>query len=482
MQSLLAARLNTGRDDDFAAWAQSRRQRLVGAMDSLGLDALWVRCRGGSDPLLSPLLPVSFSARSEHRVAGGTRLLTRQQWGFRPDSPWEVEEARSLGLPSLDPRRVELAPEALWTALSSGTVDARLGFVGFDLSSSADEPVGTSPDTPSCGIETVHLGPNFVTDRLRAPSPMEREEVDRVCAVNDRAMLAVARLLVEAVVSGGELWLAGHPLTVGRLRRAAREEAEPAGLSFPEGCLVSAGADAANPHDQGRDAHRVKEGEPIVVDLFPRGHLYSDMTRTFLPGGTGRVEALDRAIASGGDLGAAIASVVRALAVAEGAISDQLSVAEQGEHVAAHAVQQAVQDHFEAGGWPVPPDSDDEAAPGNEGFVHGLGHGVGYGLHQAPWFSRDEAGSERGQIRPGEAFTLEPGLYRPGSWGVRIEDVYRIEPVKETNREDPESSAAGVPHRQERPLRLRRLTASPRCSDPAQFLYEFARRDESTDA
>jgi Xaa-Pro aminopeptidase len=52
-------------------------------------------------------------------------------------------------------------------------------------------------------------------------------------------------------------------------------------------------------------------------------------------------------------------------------------------------------------------------------FTHSTGHGVGLGIHEAP---RLAAG--RGEIlQPGMVITIEPGVYIPGKWGVRIEDM-----------------------------------------------------------
>jgi Xaa-Pro aminopeptidase len=52
-------------------------------------------------------------------------------------------------------------------------------------------------------------------------------------------------------------------------------------------------------------------------------------------------------------------------------------------------------------------------------FTHGTGHGVGLEVHEAPRLS-----SISGDIlKPGMVFTIEPGLYIPGHWGVRIEDT-----------------------------------------------------------
>jgi Xaa-Pro aminopeptidase len=58
-----------------------------------------------------------------------------------------------------------------------------------------------------------------------------------------------------------------------------------------------------------------------------------------------------------------------------------------------------------------------------EHFGHGLGHGVGMEVHEAPRLSRT-AGEQ--PLRVGDVVTVEPGVYLPGSFGVRIEDLVAV--------------------------------------------------------
>jgi Xaa-Pro aminopeptidase len=55
-------------------------------------------------------------------------------------------------------------------------------------------------------------------------------------------------------------------------------------------------------------------------------------------------------------------------------------------------------------------------------FTHSTGHGVGLEIHEAPRV----ADGQRETLQPGMVITIEPGVYFPGKWGVRIEDMVAV--------------------------------------------------------
>lgn len=58
----------------------------------------------------------------------------------------------------------------------------------------------------------------------------------------------------------------------------------------------------------------------------------------------------------------------------------------------------------------------------NEHFTHSLGHGVGLEIHEGPWLSKKSSDT----LKKGQVFSVEPGIYIPGKFGIRIEDLYYV--------------------------------------------------------
>ncbi len=153
--------------------------------------------------------------------------------------------------------------------------------------------------------------------------------------------------------------------------------------SFPP--IVAAGANGALPHAEPGE-RRIEKGELVVFDMGALLDGYcSDCTRTFA---TGEVSADAREVYE---------LVRRAQAAALEAIGPGKSAREL-DAVARSQI---------------------EAAGHGEHFGHGLGHGVGLEVHEAPRLS---SRSEE-TLHASEVVTVEPGVYVPGSYGVRIEDL-----------------------------------------------------------
>lgn len=67
-----------------------------------------------------------------------------------------------------------------------------------------------------------------------------------------------------------------------------------------------------------------------------------------------------------------------------------------------------------------------EDAGYGEFFTHGTGHGVGLEIHEGPRLGKKRAGVEQSRLKAGMVVTIEPGVYLPGKFGVRIEDTVLV--------------------------------------------------------
>jgi len=199
--------------------------------------------------------------------------------------------------------------------------------------------------------------------------------------------------IAEAAKLADEVWkwsiergLAGHSeRDVARAAEARIRElgGEP---SFP--VIVAAGPNGALPHAEPGE-RPIGGGELVVFDMGAQLDGYcSDGTRTYATGEPGEVAR-------------AVYEVVR------GAQLDALAAIEAG--AGGEAVDAVARKEIEAAGH-------------GKRFGHGLGHGVGLEVHEAPRLSpRSED-----VLAVGEVVTVEPGVYLPGEFGVRIEDLVVI--------------------------------------------------------
>jgi Xaa-Pro aminopeptidase len=211
--------------------------------------------------------------------------------------------------------------------------------------------------------------------------------VERLRRVKDEGELAA---IAEASKLADEVWR--WSLERGLAGRSEREVARAAEArirelggdpSFP--AIVAAGPNGALPHAEPGE-REIGRGELIVFDMGAQLDGYcSDGTRTFATGDPGE-EA--RAVYE-----VVLAAQLKALEVIKAGV--------KGEDVDG-AARRIIAD-----------------AGHGDRFGHGLGHGVGLEVHEAPRLSlrSDDA------LAAGEVVTVEPGIYLPGQLGVRIEDL-----------------------------------------------------------
>ncbi|WP_040836375.1 M24 family metallopeptidase [Nocardia brevicatena] len=237
------------------------------------------------------------------------------------------------------------------------TVDQHRGF----------EELGT-------GLELVAT-PGLVEQLRMVKDDYEINRLRAACAVGDEALAAL---------------LTNGALRSGRTERQVARDLEWA--MFERGAeavafktIVAAGANSAVPHHRPTEAV-LATGDFVKIDFGAVvGGYHSDMTRTFV---LGRPANWQREVYE---------LVFQAQRAGREALGPGVPVAD---------VDAAAREVIAAAGH-------------GSLFVHGLGHGVGLRIHEAPGIAKTGTGT----LQSGVAVTVEPGVYFPGRGGVRIEDT-----------------------------------------------------------
>jgi len=213
--------------------------------------------------------------------------------------------------------------------------------------------------------------------------------VEALREIKDAGEIALLRLACEAadaalaeLVAGGGLRPGRTEREVGRQLEALMLEHGADGPSFET--IVATGANSAIPHHRPTDAV-LASGDFVKIDFGALVGYHSDMTRTFV-------------LEAAADWQLEIYDLV---AASQRAGRDALDIGTELRDVDGAARQVIVDAGY------------------GEYFGHGLGHGVGLQIHEAPGINSAAAGT----LLAGSVVTVEPGVYLPDRGGVRIEDT-----------------------------------------------------------
>ena len=282
-----------------------------------------------------------------------------------------VEQAAEEVHPSFARLRAALdLLDSLSEALPDGTL--RLGFEEAHMS------VRQHRRLRELLPERVELiGTAGIVEGLRAVK--EPEEIERIRAATVLADAAFERLIRDGLVGRTERELVMALEYDMRERGAQRPSFE---------TIVAAGPHGALPHAQPREVP-IKTGQLVVIDWGAELDGYcSDCTRTV----------------AAGDPGSEAREIYELVLAAQLAAVAAVRADEAGRAVDAVAREIIT------------------AAGHGEHFGHGLGHGVGRDVHEAPRLSQ----RSEDELRAGNIVTVEPGVYLPGQFGVRIEDLVAV--------------------------------------------------------
>ncbi len=248
------------------------------------------------------------------------------------------------------------------------------GRVGYDEAATSVANLRKLEEEVGDGIELVAT--SGLVEQLR-----RQKDEGEIAAIAEAARLtdqAYEDVLGDGIVGRSEIEVA----------RAAAARIRDLGGEPAFAAIVAAGVNGAQPHAEPGEAV-IATGELVVWDMGAQVDGYnSDCTRTFATG----------------ELDAEAAEVYELVRVAQGAALEAIRAGLGGKE--ADEVARAI---IRDGGR-------------EERFGHGLGHGVGLEVHEAPRMGK----TSEDELAEGDVVSVEPGVYVPGRFGIRIEDLVLI--------------------------------------------------------
>lgn len=344
-----------------------RRVRLAARMASQELDAL----------LVSDLVNVRYLSGFTGSNAGLLVFAADTPAVLATDARYRTQAGRQA--PDLELAVVRACGRHL-VELAAAAGARRIGFESHVVTVDGHRILVETLEGVSTGAPPAEL--------VRAPGLVEM-----LREVKDAGEVALLRLACQAADAALAELVDGGGLRAGRTERAVARQLE--ALLLDHGAdgpafetIVATGANSAVPHHRPTDA-ALADGDLVKIDFGALvGGYHSDMTRTFVLGSPadwqrdlyGLVAGAQQAGLEALEVGASLCEVD---AAARGVIG---------------------------------------AAGFADNFGHGLGHGVGLQIHEAPGINS----AAEGTLRAGMVVTVEPGVYLPGRGGVRIEDTVTV--------------------------------------------------------
>lgn len=252
------------------------------------------------------------------------------------------------------------------------------GEIGIDKFWSAKFVIGLLEALP--GLVVRHGSPPV--DRARmCKEPDEIQAMRNASRLNDQVMAYIIEQTKALAARGEQV----SELELEALMLAKYDEL---GFGKGEGLIASFGANGADPH-HGPDKSILCAGDSIVFDIFmPHTRYWADMTRTVF-------------YKTASDEQRKVYEIVKnANEAAEAIIKPGVPMCE---------FDKTARDYIAGEGY-------------GEYFTHRLGHGIGLECHEPP----DNSAADKTIALPGMVFSVEPGIYLPGKFGVRVEDLVLV--------------------------------------------------------
>jgi Xaa-Pro aminopeptidase len=341
-----------------------------------------------TSPDLFHAIPVGIIDPFLYAEAGGRRAATV--------SVLDADKVAALGIEVLDPATLGY-DELTAAGLSRHAVLLEVSLracraLGLERAIVPPEfPLAVADHLRAGGI-VLEVDADAFVQRRRRKTAAQLEGIRRAQKAADAAMAVAARLIREL----------RDGLTSEEIRAAMTAVCDEHDCDLPGDVIVAHGAQSADGHESGFGP--LAAGEAVVVDIWPRdraSRCWADMTRTF--------------VAGGGEPDAELAEYWRLTKASLDLVYPEVRAGADAQAI----FRRSCEPYIAAGKPTQLTKADGEVL--RDGFFHGLGHGVGLEVHERPGLGRAPDTLEAGDV-----ITLEPGCYRQGFGGCRLEDLVLV--------------------------------------------------------
>ena len=315
--------------------------------------------------------PANITYLTEYPSRDSYLLVSKKENIYFTDSRY-IEEAKSClkGITTL--RKIN---GSVFKLIAEDCLNLRLGRVAFEercLAFAEYKKIGEGLRKKTVLVPTHGL----IEELRQIKEPAELEKIRNAIAITGKALKFIKNFIT-----------AGKRETevVGELERFIRYQGA-SKASFD--IIVASGPNSSFPHHISSQ-RKIKNNEPVLVDIGVEYLGYkSDLTRVFF---SGKINVL----------------VQKIYDIVRQAQDKAIKKIKPAENVA--EIDKAGRQYIAQKGF-------------GEFFGHNLGHGVGLEVHEAPHIS----GKENNALKPGMVFTIEPAIYLPDKFGIRIEDMVLV--------------------------------------------------------
>jgi Xaa-Pro aminopeptidase len=314
--------------------------------------------------------PANISYLLDYRARDSYLIVSKKENIFFTDFRYIEEAKRNIKIASICKTN-----GSVFKSIADACSNLKLGHIGFEERHLpfAEYRKLKEELKNSANLIPVH---GLIEELREVKSPLEIKKIKEAIAITIKALNFIPRFIA---CGRTEIEIAAE------LERFIRYNGA---YSSSFDIIVASGPNSSFPHHI-TSSRKIKNNEPVLIDCGVDYLGYkSDLTRVFFSG----------------KITSTIRSVYDIVLKAQGKAIKEIKASINIDKIDRVARQYIAQKKF--GGF----------------FGHNLGHGIGLEIHEAPCVS----GNEKNKLKAGMVFTIEPAIYLPNKFGIRIEDMVLV--------------------------------------------------------